>query len=580
VSRELAASGASSVEVQAADKKEGVAEFRFKANDNLGAATLKFVARRGGAEARIEESTSVRPPVAYRTQLTLGRLTSGRASVPLTRELYHEYRNVDAAESLLPLVWGQGLVAYLDSYPYPCTEQLVSKGVAALLITSRPDFGALRTKDGAPVTSTFATLQARQNDKGGFGLWASSPVTAEFPTVYAAHFLVEAKERGQRVNPAMLTAVNDWLAQFAATPASTLADGRMRAYAVYLLARQGIKANGALSNVEQELSNRYAKTWTTDLAAAYLAATYRLMQRNDDAERIVSKIPWAQQKKDWDGFLYYDGVVHDAQLLYVLSRHFPKRLGSVPAAALEGIGNAISGNRASSLSAAYTLLALDAYASAASATGRVAMSEIGRHGKEKPLSLPAGSMPHVKLSEGAAKVQFNKEGPLPAYWLLNESGFERRVPAQEVGQGVEIIREFLDSKMSGTSRVRVGEEFFVRIRLRATKRDRLEQLAVVDLLPGGLEPVIELRAAAESAQVGSLPVGVPDKSTWTPEYVDVRDDRLVLFGDATKDAGTFVYRVRATNPGTYVAPPAFAEGMYDRTIVGLGTAGRLEVVKP
>ena len=104
------------------------------------------------------------------------------------------------------------------------------------------------------------------------------------------------------------------------------------------------------------------------------------------------------------------------------------------------------------------------------------------------------------------------------------------------------------------------------------------------------EPVLELRPPADSSAPGvdpanggvgsgSLPIGVPGKSNWIPEYVDVRDDRLVLFGDATKDAGTFVYRVRATNPGSFVAPPAFAEGMYDRQVVGLGQAGRLEVGK-
>ena len=38
-----------------------------------------------------------------------------------------------------------------------------------------------------------------------------------------------------------------------------------------------------------------------------------------------------------------------------------------------------------------------------------------------------------------------------------------------------------------------------------------------------------------------------EKSTWTPEHVDVRDDRVTLYGDVGKDVGTFVYRVRATN---------------------------------
>ena len=78
----------------------------------------------------------------------------------------------------------------------------------------------------------------------------------------------------------------------------------------------------------------------------------------------------------------------------------------------------------------------------------------------------------------------------------------------------------------------------------------------------------------------SLPIGLPDKSDWFPYHVDVRDDRLVLYGDVAKDTGTFVYRVRATNGGVFQTPPAFAEGMYNRTVVGLSKAGRLEIVKP
>ncbi len=115
----------------------------------------------------------------------------------------------------------------------------------------------------------------------------------------------------------MLDSLDNWLARFAQTPAPSLADGRARAYAVYLLARQGIKPGAALSNVEQELSHRYANAWPTDVSAAWLAATYRLMQRNSDAERLIARVPWARQKRDFAGDIYYDPSVHDAQLLYV-----------------------------------------------------------------------------------------------------------------------------------------------------------------------------------------------------------------------------------------------------------------------
>jgi uncharacterized protein YfaS (alpha-2-macroglobulin family) len=80
--------------------------------------------------------------------------------------------------------------------------------------------------------------------------------------------------------------------------------------------------------------------------------------------------------------------------------------------------------------------------------------------------------------------------------------------------------------------------------------------------------------------IGALPVGVVDQSNWTPYHVDLREDRLILYGDVSKDVKTFVYRVRATNAGTYVVPPAFAEGMYDRAVVALSRGATLEIVKP
>ena len=44
----------------------------------------------------------------------------------------------------------------------------------------------------------------RQNDEGAFGLWAANPHISEFSTIYALHFLIDARERGFAVPPDML----------------------------------------------------------------------------------------------------------------------------------------------------------------------------------------------------------------------------------------------------------------------------------------------------------------------------------------------------------------------------------------
>ncbi len=74
----------------------------------------------------------------------------------------------------------------------------------------------------------------------------------------------------------------------------------------------------------------------------------------------------------------------------------------------------------------------------------------------------------------------------------------------------------------------------------------------------------------------ALPIGTP-ASTWTPEYADVREDRVVLYGSVGPEAREFVYRVKATNRGTFTVPPPFAESMYDRAVKARGLSARLEV---
>ncbi len=52
---------------------------------------------------------------------------------------------------------------------------------------------------------------------------------------------------------------------------------------------------------------------------------------------------------------------------------------------------------------------------------------------------------------------------------------------------------------------------------------------------------------------------------------------MVLYGSVGPEAREFVYRVKATNRGTFTVPPPFAESMYDRAVKARGLSARLEV---
>ena len=101
------------------------------------------------------------------------------------------------------------------------------------------------------------------------------------------------------------------------------------------------------------------------------------MQRNDEANRIVATVPWSTQKRGFSDEIYYDAVVHDAQLC-IAGAALSEPAGATPPAALETMSKAISGNQANSLSAAYTPLALDASRKAPRPRPRLASARSAR----------------------------------------------------------------------------------------------------------------------------------------------------------------------------------------------------------
>ncbi len=157
------------------------------------------------------------------------------------------------------------------------------------------------------------------------------------------------------------------------------------------------------------------------------------MQRTADADRIIAGVPWSAQKRESAEEIYYDAVVHDAQLLYLLARHFPNRLEARRRPALETISAAVSGNRTTSLSAAYTLLASRRVRQGARRRRSGSGSpKSARTAQSRTLTLPADAMPKVEHQpEPRRKCSSRRKAHSLAYYAVNESGFDRNPPAAE-----------------------------------------------------------------------------------------------------------------------------------------------------
>ena len=60
-------------------------------------------------------------------------------------------------------------------------------------------------------------------------------------------------------------------------------------------------------------------------------------------------------------------------------------------------------------------------------------------------------------------------------------------------------------------------------------------------------------------------------------YADVREDRVVIYASASSSVQTYSYRIRATNAGEFVVPPAWAQGLYERERQARSLAGKVVV---
>ncbi len=580
------------------EKKESVAIYKLKAKSGatvkLGSATMTFSATLNGLSdksARLGTDVSVRPAGPYYTQVTVGSFT-GSQEVAVKRDVFAEYRKAEAAVSPLPLVIANGLMAYLDSFPHLCTEQITSRAFPAVVLGQRPEFGNVNQKDGAAkaqqaFNSAVGVLRSRQNAEGGFGLWTASVEADEYASVYALHLLIEARERGHSVPPDIVSKGNAFLEQLAASPAKDIHDVRTRAYAAYLLTRQGTVTSTYLAALRETLDKKYPVTatanWQKDSIAVFLAASYKLMKDERQAGKLMDE-PLAQLQKRGEAYRYeryYDPTIRDAQTLYIASKHFPDRAKKLDFATLGAMVKSIQDGRFNTHSAAYVVLALDAYATQIEGTmaGKLSIAEIGKDGKSTALTPPQNLIPRVPFSPNAAKLKFGNEGNLTTYFAVAESGFDKAPPMTELKAGMEITREYVDADGKPVTSVKVGQELTVRLKFRTIGRDFVPNVALVDLLPGGFEPVLNPIDAPEvqPAKKGAFVNRLGNVGGWNVEYADVREERVVLYGSVNASVSEYRYRIRATNVGTFIVPPAYGESMYERDVQARSLPGKIVV---
>ena len=556
----LAVEGEQQVRLPIAEGGEGRATFRIRAGATPGAQRLVLSASLGEEIVQRGVSLSVRPATPFETSVTAG-FSADAVAIDLPRRLHDAHASRRVLASASPLALADGLLAYLDKFPHACAEQIVSKIFPQLGLLQASSFPLDRTGFQEHFQNTWEQLRPRQDASGGFRFWLTSREAAAFPSVYIAHFLTDARELGVAVPNDMLDRALGYLrgvANRVFDDKDDLRAARTQAYAIYVLTRNGNVTTNLLAALAQGLDQRYAASWQSSMAAVYMAASHAMLRNAELAERLVDGYePGGSTDTDTD---FDTRLGRDAQYVYLLARHFPRRagsLGEIVPALVEPIFN----DRFNTLSAAYTVLALGEVHRSLAVRGALAPPTISAQGSAGPLSITATGEAFVRaeLPLTATRLVVEAADDAGVYHAVSEAGFDVATPAVALAAGIEVDRAYLDADGRSVSRARIGDELTVRLRVRSTHRGLLTNVVVTDLLPGGFEIV------ADSVRGRHI------------EYQDVREDRLVVYGAFEPAPREIRYRVKAMGVGDFVAPGAYAAAMYHRSVRGRSAAGRFVI---
>lgn len=548
---------------EVAPKTEKNLVLKLAAQDQLGEGFLEITV--AGVTRR--ETLSIRPALARQTITTGGILKAGESkTLGLTQDFHSALRTQTVSVSALPMAMIQGLVAFLDNYPYGCTEQLLSRAFPGVLLMDLPDYALKADVLQKELDAVVGILRARQNGEGGFSRWDHGP-TDPFVTLYALDFMTQALEKKIPVPQDLMEKTLAYARVFVNKSAKSLDDGRVKSYGIYLLTRNGEVTTNYLINLMTDLEKFHKDTWRQDLSALYIAATYKLMLQEEAGQKLVDGFDPLGQKNVY-GYDFYGPLAKHSQYISLLARHFPDSLKTMKPEVLNQLASTVGSGSYATFSSVYGIGAIVDYTKALGNKPETTAAIAVLDGASKPLTIkPEGTLSKmVTLPSDTATVNFKADKNL-LFYQLAQSGFPKNGPKEAIHKGIEVTRTYTDLTGKPITTVTLGQEIVVTVTLRSAGQNTQENVAVVDLFPAGFDLIRDK-------------VGL-DGSSLRPDAVDKRADRLVLYATALPgDAFSYVYHLRAVTKGTFVLPGIYGESMYNPTVVSTGPTGTLTVTGP
>lgn len=558
---------------------EFVANWTLVAGSTIGNADIIISAKSGSDNFTDKTNITIRPPSSLVKETSSGEL-SGTKSLTIASDFIPSSAAMKLVVSNSPLVQFSDELSYLLDYPHGCLEQTVSiafpqiyYGDLAKTITTKTNF----TYDAhSNVQEAIRKIESMQIYNGSLTYWPGSVIENWWSTAYALHFLTEADKAGYDVNNNTVNKIFEYLKQkvklrevetvYELNKDNVIIKNtrakREIIYSLYLLALNG----------KQDLSSmNYYKSNHTLLTADsryMLACAYQAI---GDTKSSIALMP--EKFGDEKSIRSTNGNFHSYIRDYALSLNCLLETDAgnpqIPQMA-RTLSQIIQKEKwMSTQERAFSFLALGKFVS--KNVSKNVKGTLFSGGKQiAEFSGKDLILKDKNLIGKTLEIKTQGEGKL--YWFLEVSGIKENTPVKEEDSKIMVRKSFFNRfGQPLLNTFKQGELIVVQIALTSQGGMEADNIVVTDMIPSGFE--IENPRITDEREMTWI------KNQQTPDYFDIRDDRINLYTSSGKTTRYYYYTVRAVSTGSFIMGPVSADAMYNGEIHSYSGAGRVHIIK-
>lgn len=559
---ELKVNGAASQQVKIEANSEARVLFRVAAQPSIGSGKLTVVVKALGETFTNETEMSIRPPASLQKITGSGVASEAQmASFSVANKFIPATFRGQLIVSKSPLVRFSKNIDQLIRYPYGCVEQTTSAAFPQLYFQdlSKAISGKENT-DKNPnynVQQAVLKLQSMQLPNGALSYWAGGDYESWWGSIYATHFLIEARKAGFDVNATTIKRLLQYMkARLQKREMETWyynenqqreIVARESIYSLYVLALAG---EADITTMNYYKAN--SKQMSND-SKYLLAAAYGLSGQAKTAREFLPKEFGNEKSNNATGGNFYSYIRDLAVALNAMLDIDPTN-AQVGILAKQLSEKMLNERYLSTQENAFGILALGKIARIANKTTATASVTA----KGKTIGVFANDNLTLDLKNyfnQSINIQIKGKGSFYYFWEL--SGITADGTYKEEDSYMKVRRTFYDrnGKVISNNTFSQNELVVVQISIAAQFNSEIENVAISDILPAGLE--------IENTRLSDMPEMKWIKEESEADHIDFRDDRVNLFTSINGNTKNYYYMVRAVSPGTYAMGPVQADAMYN-----------------